>query len=86
MLFLCAILWFERGYVPCPNSAFYSSISGVKTYQMGSTPPPSHLEATLTRFLGSVAEHPDLEKFKFGTPNEIFPPMTAFIKCSREYS
>ncbi len=32
--FLCAILWNKCGYVPCPNSAFYSSTSGVKTYQL----------------------------------------------------
>ncbi len=31
--FLCAFLWNKRGYIPCPNSAFYSSTSGVKTYQ-----------------------------------------------------
>ncbi len=33
ILCLCAFLWNKRGYVPCPNSAFYSSTSGVKTYQ-----------------------------------------------------
>ncbi len=34
MHFLCAILYNKRGYVPCPNSAFYLSTSGVKTYQL----------------------------------------------------
>ncbi len=32
--FSSAILWNKRGYVPCPNSAFYSSTAGVKTYHI----------------------------------------------------
>ncbi len=32
MHFLCGFLCNKRGYVPSPNSAFYSSTSGVKTY------------------------------------------------------